>query len=111
MKLRLKKRWVEALRSGNYDQGTYRLRNGGDGFCCLGVLCDIIGPDDATSPGGWTGERTVYAHGEYRSTTSIPDLLAEEIGISTGFQGMLARMNDHGHSFGKIADFIEEATI
>jgi len=34
------KKWVAALRSGKYEQGTGQLRNG-DTYCCLGVLCDV----------------------------------------------------------------------
>lgn len=40
MKPEIKKQWVEALRSGEYIQGTNRLQSGGK-FCCLGVLCDL----------------------------------------------------------------------
>lgn len=36
----IKDKWVAALRSGEYEQGKGRLREG-DKFCCLGVLCDI----------------------------------------------------------------------
>ena len=36
----IKKQWVEALRSGIYEQGRYWLRHE-DEFCCLGVLCDL----------------------------------------------------------------------
>ena len=36
----IKQKWLNALRSGEYPQGRNDLRNG-DGFCCLGVLCDI----------------------------------------------------------------------
>ena len=36
----IKKRWVEALRSGEYRQGKIRLK-GSSGFCCLGVLTDL----------------------------------------------------------------------
>jgi hypothetical protein len=35
-----KGKWVAALRSGEYEQGTGSLNNGGK-FCCLGVLCDL----------------------------------------------------------------------
>ena len=38
-----KKKWVKALRSGKYEQCTGRLHLKGDGYCCLGVLCDIVG--------------------------------------------------------------------
>lgn len=41
----LKQRWVESLKSEKYQQATGRLRSQTsehEGFCCLGVLCDII---------------------------------------------------------------------
>ena len=38
----IKAKWVEALRSGNYKQGTNYLNNRDENtFCCLGVLCEI----------------------------------------------------------------------
>jgi hypothetical protein len=36
----IKARWVAALRSGEYQQTTGNLRTE-NGFCCLGVLCDL----------------------------------------------------------------------
>lgn len=38
-----KAKWVAALRSGNYQQGSGDLRHD-DRFCCLGVLCDLVDP-------------------------------------------------------------------
>lgn len=35
-------RWVAALRSGNYQQGQRVLRDENNGYCCLGVLCDLV---------------------------------------------------------------------
>ena len=35
-------RWVAALRSGTYQQGQRVLRNDHNGYCCLGVLCDLV---------------------------------------------------------------------
>lgn len=44
MRRDIAKRWVRALRSGRYRQGTgvlcYR-RDDGMHYCCLGVLCDL----------------------------------------------------------------------
>ena len=42
MKKEIADKWVEALRSGKYKQGKSALKKD-DSFCCLGVLCDIIG--------------------------------------------------------------------
>lgn len=40
MRPEVKKKWVAALRSGKYEQSTGALRKE-DGYCCLGVLCDL----------------------------------------------------------------------
>ena len=40
MNQEIKRRWVEALRSGEYKQGREALKCQGQ-FCCLGVLCDL----------------------------------------------------------------------
>jgi hypothetical protein len=42
MKASLKRKWVEALRSGKYQQGTCRLRTRENGYCCLGVLAKVV---------------------------------------------------------------------
>lgn len=34
--------WIKALRSGNYQQGESALHLKGDGYCCLGVACDLF---------------------------------------------------------------------
>lgn len=41
MNKEIKARWVDALRSGDYKQGTGALRSKDDEFCCLGVLMDL----------------------------------------------------------------------
>lgn len=41
MNEKIKKKWVDALRSGKYKQGREQLRDG-DKFCCLGVLCEVL---------------------------------------------------------------------
>lgn len=37
----LKQKWVSALRSGDYKQGKYQLRDNNNQYCCLGVLCVV----------------------------------------------------------------------
>lgn len=44
-KAELKRKWIEALRSGRYRQTTGRLTDGEGGYCCLGVLCAIQDPN------------------------------------------------------------------
>lgn len=36
-----KKEWIDALLSGKFPQGRYKL-NDGVSFCCLGVLCEVV---------------------------------------------------------------------
>ena len=40
----VRRRWTEALRSGRYRQTTGKLRALDGGYCCLGVLCDVVAP-------------------------------------------------------------------
>jgi hypothetical protein len=42
MDAELKAKWVAALRSGTYTQGTGELHTPSEkSFCCLGVLCEV----------------------------------------------------------------------
>lgn len=55
MKPEIKKKWVDALRSGEYEQGKWKLTRiddytdsigqGKERFCVLGVLCDLAVKD------------------------------------------------------------------
>lgn len=39
----IKQKWIEALRGDKYQQ-TVGILKSASGFCCLGVLCDIVDP-------------------------------------------------------------------
>lgn len=54
-------RWVEALRSGEYEQGFGRLRQS-DVYCCLGVACDVY--KRLTGQGKWIEHAVVTLNGE-----------------------------------------------
>lgn len=41
MNRKIAKLWIEALRSGQYQQGEGTLRDRDNKFCCLGVLCNL----------------------------------------------------------------------
>lgn len=45
MDKKIKRRWLRALRSGKYTQCQGSLHLKDDGFCCLGVLCDVLKKD------------------------------------------------------------------
>ena len=40
MKAKVRDMWADALESGRFQQTTGKLRND-EGYCCLGVLCDL----------------------------------------------------------------------
>jgi hypothetical protein len=106
----IKAKWIEALRSGRYTQAEGFLRIN-DSMCCLGVLCDIIAPEDWDRQGEFRGEDMLPPE-ELCDTIGLPRpaRVAEltndpEAGTITND---LATMNDGGASFAEIADFIEE---
>ena len=110
MDAQTKAKWVEALRSGKYKQGRGQLRLG-DTYCCLGVLCDIMGT-------GWTtvGFPQADLNSLYVTASDGDDTLPSDGFCGLGIHAMenLAAMNDgiqdyHKHSFSEIATYIEEA--
>jgi hypothetical protein len=106
MDANVKQKWLEALRSGKYKQGSAFLHPKADEFCCLGVLCDVI--DNK----GWQGydSTDIYTYvgpHKHKSNSYVPSDLSDSIGLSINAQTQLSRMNDDGHSFSIIADYIE----
>jgi len=99
MKIDLKQRWLEGLRSGRYAQGTISLKNKDDKYCCLGVLCDLIDPN------GWSlmkdRDNCYYWLGNWARPPS--SVLPNEI------QDVLIEMNDvFNKTFLEIADYVEQ---
>ena len=103
----IKSKWIQALRSGNYKQAKGSLRVD-DGFCCLGVLCDVYQKE--VGDANWENcafmeqkqilPKKVYEWAGLHSVSPYVSLDADR-GIS------LASMNDVGDDFAKIADVIE----
>lgn len=104
--------WVEALRSGKYEQGRNYLHPDGL-WCCLGVACDIAVQHGI---GEWDGPE--YVSGNYfpgpdeSMETALPFWLAaflgrDDLGRPIGGYGTLSYLNDMGVSFRRIADVIE----
>lgn len=130
-----KDRWVTALRSGDYSQGMGNLM-AQEGFCCLGVLCDIINPDgwDTDMPMssynfGYSGDDEsdlpIDEHSDYwdetHSDTQLPNTLAAHLGIDHDDEQMLVAFNDAVNgvrnplgihlTFSEIADIIEYGVL
>ena len=101
----LKAKWVEALRSGKYEQACSGLRAAENRFCCLGVLCDVDGSGhwylDFTSEYRYVSNG--LSHGGY-----LPSEIREGAGIKKDTEIELAQMNDSGYTFDEIANWIEQ---
>lgn len=104
-----KKKWIAALRSGQYDQCRRKLASK-NGWCCLGVAANVceIGGEHLLKRG--------YLH-EVKNARSTENLmwnkLRKRIPVALRenkeLQDKLAAMNDsYGISFNEIADWIQE---
>lgn len=122
MNQEIKTKWLEALRSGNYKQGTGNLRRGIN-YCCLGVLCDIYHKE--TGKGEWKGmsnigETFCFFAEKSKNTLVLPNDVGAwaEFGpininnphITVGEDNdiEISYFNDSGYSFRKLADIIEK---
>lgn len=117
----LKAKWVEALRSGKYVQGQHGLRterNGAEAFCCMGVLCEVMGLErtcEMSEPGYVMPDGSVssgYVPDELLGGGVVPDELLGGGGVPVPYSRScpchLAHMNDtENKTFAEIADWIE----
>lgn len=119
MNKRVKKKWIEALRSGEYFQTRGQLLhreivNGKpkDSFCCLGVLCNIHSEETGTK---WTGVKSAnptlikYQTSYY----NLPDDVRKWANLpyddlKACAEDALTTLNDDGNSFKSIANWIEK---
>lgn len=107
----IKEKWVKALRSGDYRQGSGALRRqkGNDGlFCCLGVLCDISGRGRWREPNSDEGAEFHYVEETFAVSTCLNVYQQLDFGISREHHRDLYTMNDGGKSFPEIATWIEQ---
>jgi len=88
---KLKQKWIEALKSGDYIQGKGFLYMNNT-YCCLGVLRKIARIQTTSD----------YLLSDYKEDSCIR-------GLSTDEQNKLADMNDNqSKNFNDIAKYIEE---
>ena len=106
----IKELWLEALRSDKYPKDEGQLRSE-KGYCCLGVLCDIVKDEIGR---GWTDYLEEYSFmGE---TGDLPETLRNYVVEGSAFEGdfdPLINRNDGAggttpFTFQQIANIIEE---
>lgn len=133
MDAEIKRRWVEALRSGNYKQERKALihkahtPNGRDrySYCCLGVLCAVLDPErierakfDENGNIFWNQLDLVDIEGEEPEVDDsqlLPRWAQKMAGLGedptvqycSNEHSCLSGLNDELLSFTEIADLIE----
>lgn len=112
LKPEVKKRWLQALRSGKIKQAQGQLRTKDDAMCCLGVLCNL----HAESHPEIAARQKLKE--EYMGHHGLPPDLVLQWAFQdwnkTHASGVfvagktLSLWNDNGASFKQIADMIEK---
>ncbi len=130
---KIKKMWLDALRSGEYEQGRGHLKQPIKDFgeadtkfchCCLGVLGELLIKEELFEDLRWdlgddgreydTVPDMVYK--DHKSAEFLPAPLSLELGLERRVVSnldqraviYLADMNDSGRDFLVIADWIED---
>ena len=140
MDKKIKEDWIEALRSGEYDQKrgnlmTEQLYSGIAEYCCLGVLCEaVLEVEHYTDPDteeemfdtlDWFQSQDenyeMNPDEGYESTSSLPVMLRQHLGLSESEVGALIHLNDgvqcddnptgRPHSFNEIANVISNGYL
>lgn len=107
----IKATWYEALRSGDYEQGTSFLHRY-DEYCCLGVLCELAVDAGVTQQFMGT-EEGITAYGparDFSDQSLLPGDVMAWSGMNHKETGVLMGINDSTdptYDFKQIADWIE----
>lgn len=113
----VKKRWVDALRSGEYKQGRGALcyeEESSDGessefyFCCLGVLIDVelYGDWETREVLNFSEKKTLWTFNE--NILTLGESQGRRFGLTNDQEDYLTQLNDYiSKSFDYIADWID----
>lgn len=111
----IKQKWLDALRSGEYEQAQNVLFDGKNGYCCLGILEKCVAgdvsrrldgaPDTMPSTDFWVGLLKPDLSKKHFSTPHEAYVLAEMNDGAVGWED--DDELEQPHSFNEIADWIE----
>ena len=107
----IKDRWIKALNSEEYKQTRGTLHNN-QGFCCLGVLCDLYIQEHQEVKWVLKNDRFKLMRESGVLPTEVKEWACLEEAnpiIDLGnYRASLAELNDAGRNFKEIADVIKE---
>lgn len=125
----VKQKWIDALRSGKYEQGSEKLRSV-SGYCCLGVLCDLYAQEhnvewEFRGRGGTNLQPQDYWYFDDQSEF-LPKIVMNWAGLKTHnpsvrvdiednfdddnsfYTDEIANVNDSGYTFMDLSKIIEQ---
>jgi len=124
----VKQKWIDALRSDKYEQGSRKLRSV-TGYCCLGVLCDLYSQEHNTQWEFRGNDEINLQHQDYwyfdEHSEFLPESVMNWADLKTPnpnvrvdvednedednwyYTDELSNINDSGYSFNGIANLIE----
>lgn len=103
-------KWLEALRSGKYEQTSEVLMainedNNNKSYCCLGVACEIAGHSRLLKREGHVGyPHMITSKSGRNNLRNVPKELKDK---DSELPNIVANLNDEGKSFKQIALWIE----
>ena len=129
MNPQVKEKWIDALLSGKYEQGSEKLRSV-TGYCCLGVLCDLYSQEQNTEWEFRGNEETNLQPQDYwyfeGESEFLPDSVREWAGMTFKnpqvrvdvspeddedewfYNDEIANLNDSGYTFEELSKLIKE---
>ena len=97
------RKWIKALRSGEYTQTKYCHRNADNHYCVMGVICDL---HSKVFNGKWLPTGPDYSYGE-----TIPQVILDWLGKDVRYLqlDLLVYYNDsERQTFDELADYLED---
>ena len=99
------KKWIKALRSGDYDQ-TKKCLQDEKGYCCLGVACEVLIPKSKQQK--YSSSDFLQGLSPFNQIHSPRWLKYISVEIAKLYGVSLMNLNDkHNYTFNDIADLLE----
>jgi hypothetical protein len=106
MNSQIKEKWIAALRSNEYKQ-TQGYLHTNEGFCCLGVLCDLYAKEKNME---WKIENDGNIRSFDGKDQVLPQSVSDWSGVvtDTTYWKLVVMNDEEGKDFSYIAEYIRE---